>query len=130
MPRPAPTRPPRRRAPPGPVSPVVCLGFKLDRLCFYIMSFVGASEETSRTIVFDYLGGKVTGYLLGVPTGRRPTAPCRPRLASPRPTPPRPARRCAPPFPSALRPWRVRVFNGALALAVLPCSLRKLLIIT
>ena len=65
-----------RRAPPRPDPPVVCPGFGFDR------SF--------RTCVFDALGGKRDGCLLGEPTRRRPVlpGPARPRRAPPRPDTP------------------------------------------
>ena len=57
------------------------------------ISFVHASEETFRTVVFDALEGKRVGRLLGEPTRRRPVLP--------RPVPPRPAPLCAaPPRPA------------------------------
>ena len=49
------------------------------------ISFVRASDETFRTVVYDALGGKREGYFLGGPTRRRPVLP---RPASPRPAVP------------------------------------------
>ena len=39
------------------------------------VSLVRAVEQTFRTVVFDALGGKKVGYLLGRPTRRRPVLP-------------------------------------------------------
>ena len=65
-----------------------------------VISFVRASEESSRTVVFDSLESKRVGNLLGEQTRRRP--------APPRPAPPCPA----PPrlFPDHL--WYIRVLDS------------------
>ena len=74
-PRPAPPRPVARHAPPRPEPPVVCPGFGLDNL--HRISFVRASGESFRTVVYDTLGGaRVDGWLSpGKPTRRRPVLP-------------------------------------------------------
>ena len=68
----------------------------VPRICLHRNSFVRASKETFKTIVYDALGGKRDSYFLGEPTHRHPVLPRRPavrRPAAPQSAaPPRPAR--------------------------------------
>ena len=75
--------PPPGRAPPCPDPPVVCPGFGLDRFGLHRISFVRASEYTSRTIVFGALR-EVGGYLVGARSASsRASRPAPPRFAPP-----------------------------------------------
>ena len=68
------------------------------------ISLFRASGQSSRTVVFDALGGTRAGCFLGGPTRRRPVLL---RPAPPRPTAPPP--RCARPAPT--RTWYTRVLD-------------------
>ena len=65
------------------------------------ISFVRDPEETFKTIVFDALGDKRDGCVLGEPTHRHPILPD-----------PAPPRRPILGSPEPLRPWYVRVLNS------------------
>ena len=81
----------------------------VPRIGLHGISFIRASEETSRRVVFDARGGKMVGCLLGAPTCRRPTLP-RP----PRPAPLCPARPAAVRRPTPPHPWYVRVLGSTI----------------